>query len=405
MFEIERKDGDSRARTGFLRTEHGAVETPAYVIVGTHAEVRCLKPEDLPLTKTQLIIANTYHLWRTLGEEGLSEYPGLHQDMQWSGPIMTDSGGFQVFSLGFLKEQGLRRGGAAKGTSSVRVTEAGVYFRPEGEGEEESYLDAETSVHIQEQLGADIIVAFDEPTSPLHGLGYTRAAMERTHRWAERSLEAKRSNQKMYGVVQGGAFEDLRSASAKFIGGMPFDGFAIGSTYGDAYGGTKVKTGQMLEWSVPHLPENRPRHLFGVGRVEDVFAGVAAGIDTFDCVIPTREARHGGVWTAGGRFDVKKGANRGNEHPLDPECQCPVCLDGTSRRDLHLLFKDKNPEAGRLATLHNVYFFNDLLEKIRAAVREGRLESLRKEYLARMAPEGAVDNFSGEPAGFHIING
>jgi len=428
MFEIERKDGDSRARTGFLRTEHGAVETPAYVIVGTHAEVRCLKPEDLPLTKTQLIIANTYHLWRTLGEEGLSEYPGLHRDMQWSGPMMTDSGGFQVFSLGFLKEQGLRRGGsaaiktsagkpeaglrlavagsgrakavAAKSTSSVRVTEAGVYFHPEGEGEEESYLDAETSVRIQEQLGADIIVAFDEPTSPLHGLGYTRAAMERTHRWAERSLEAKRSNQKMYGVVQGGAFEDLRSASAKFIGGMPFDGFAIGSTYGDAYGGTKVKTGQMLEWSVPHLPENRPRHLFGVGRVEDVFAGVAAGIDTFDCVIPTREARHGGVWTAGGRFDVKKGANRGNEHPLDPECRCPVCLNGTSRRDLHLLFKDKNPEAGRLATLHNVYFFNDLLEKIRAAVREGRLEALRKEYLVRMAPEGAVDNFSADPPDF-----
>lgn len=398
MFNVLRKDADSRARSGVLETPHGIVETPAYVIVGTNAAVRCLEPEDLPKTKTQMIIANTYHLWRELGDEGLDDYPGLHEVMGWKGPVMTDSGGFQVFSLGFLreKEKGMRRSKSQMANSEsssnadnkeknlVRITQSGVYFKPDNVDDKEKYLDAELSIRIQEQLGADIIVAFDEPTSPASDYEHTKGAMERTYAWAKRSLEAKESKQLIYGVVQGGAFEDLRKASAKFIGNLPFGGMAIGSTYGDAYGGTKAKTAEMLEWSIPHLPENKPRHLFGVGRIEDLFAGVEQGIDTFDCVIPTREARHGRLWTAKGHIDITKGKYFNDSQAIDPECDCPVCSEGTAKDEIHLLFKSKDPRAGRLATMHNVYFFNDLMEKMRDSIKEGRFHDFKKEFLKNL---------------------
>jgi len=384
MFEISSQDPSSRARSGYLRTPHGVVETPSYVIVATHAEVRTLRPEDIPQTNTQMLIANTYHLWRDLGTEGLSDYPGLHTAIGWPGPIMTDSGGFQVFSLGFLREKGLRRGGTIEtprlGEGIVRVTEAGVYFRPDDSNTEE-YLDAELSIKIQEDLQGDIVVAFDEPTSPAAGYEETEAAMQRTHKWAERSLEARYSKQKIYGVVQGGAFKDLRKKSAEFIGAMEFDGLAIGSTYGDAYGGTKAKTMEMLEWSIPYLPIDKPRHLFGVGRIEDLLSGVEAGIDTFDCVIPTREARHGRIWTRKGPVDVKKSIWSESRAPLDEECSCPVCALGTSRSHLQGLFRSKDMEAGRLATIHNVYFFNDFMARMREAIKSGEFAGFKKEVL------------------------
>lgn len=396
MFEIIKQDLKSRARTGVIKTAHGAVQTPAYVIVGTYASVLCLEPADLLKTKTQLIIANTYHLWRILGDEGLSNFPGLHEIMGWQGPLMTDSGGFQVFSWGFLRESGLS-GGAAKRReenerkSMVRIIEAGVYFRPDGENEKELYLDAETSIKIQEQLAPDIIVAFDEPTAPIADYEYTKEAMKRTHNWAERSLEAKRASQKIYGVVQGGAYEDLRKESAEYIGGLPFDGIAIGSTYGDAYGGTKAKTAEMLGWIIPNLPEHKPRHLFGVGGIEDLFNGVEAGIDTFDCVIPTREARHGRLWTSVGPLDIKKGKFDYDEEVIEEVCECPACIERQiSKRDLRRLFKEKNPEAGRLATIHNVYFFNDLMEKIRQAINEDNFLEFKKKYLTALTKKLAT---------------
>ncbi|MBI5221038.1 MAG: tRNA guanosine(34) transglycosylase Tgt [Candidatus Liptonbacteria bacterium] len=430
MFKINKQDNLTNARTGRIETPHGIVETPAYVIVGTHGEVRTLEPEDLPGTDTQLIIANTYHLWQMLGEEGLNDFLGLHAYMRWSGPLMTDSGGFQVFSLGFLKDQGMRRGGQmGKGKSeergaksggkseerrvkieeritdisrefsslitppsspsSVRVTESGVYFS--NEAGEEHYLDAETSIKIQEQLGADIIVAFDEPTSPAVDREYTAAAMARTHNWAERSLEAKESKQQIYGVVQGGAFEDLRQKSARFIGALPFDGFAIGSTYGDAYGGTKAQTADMLNWSLPYLPVNKPRHLFGVGRIEDLFAGVELGIDTFDCVIPTREARHGRLWTSQGHIDIAKAVHATDGEPIELGCGCPVCTgqlenkdSWVSKAELRQLFENKDTQAGRLATIHNVFFFNNLMAQIRQAIQTGTFSGFQREYLARL---------------------
>lgn len=392
MFEILKQDSKSRARSGVIKTDHGEIHTPAYVIVGTYASVLCLEPEDLPKTKTQLIIANTYHLWRLFGENGLSDFPGLHEVMQWEGPLMTDSGGFQVFSLGFLRESGMGYSAAKEKDGKdkkglVRITKAGVYFRPMESGDaEELYLDAETSMKIQEQIDADIIVAFDEPTAPIADYEYTKRAMTRTHEWAMRSLDAKNSSQKMYGVVQGGAYEDLRKESAKYIGGLPFEGIAIGSTYGDAYGGTKAKTAEMLAWSVPYLPAEKPRHLFGVGRIEDVLGGVEAGIDTFDCVIPTREARHARLWTSSGAIDIKKGKFEHDGGVIDETCGCPACSErGTSRRELRRLFKDKNPEAGRLATIHNAYFFNDLMEKIREAINENKFSEFKKSCLGRLS--------------------
>ena len=229
-------------------------------------------------------------------------------------------------------------------------------------------------------------MAFDEPTAPIVDYKYTKKAMKRTHNWAERSLGAKRTSQKIYGVVQGGAYEDLRKQSAKYIGGLQFDGIAIGSTYGDAYGGTKAKTADMLEWTIPNLPEHKPRHLFGVGGIEDVLNGVEAGIDTFDCVIPTREARHARLRTSIGPIDIRKGKFDYDDDVIDEACNCPVCAERQiSRSKLRKLFKEKNPEASRLATIHNVYFFNDLMEKIREAISENKFLEFKKRYLAKLS--------------------
>lgn len=387
QFTIESEDRTSRARTGRLTTAHGVVETPSYVVVGTNGAIRTLEPEDIPGTRTQLVIANTYHLWRDLGEEGLVDFQGLHAMMRWQGPIMTDSGGFQVFSLGASRTHGAGKVAAPgdqefrSGESLVRVTDSGVYFNDPAFGEMEEYLDAELSMKIQEQLGADIIFAFDEPSSPLHDRAYTAQAMGRTHRWAERCLEAKVSDQALYGIVQGGAFEDLRRESAQVIGALPFHGFGIGGAFSNSFGDTRERTAAELAWVIPYLPKGKPRHLLGIGRVEDLFVGVEAGIDTFDCVIPTREARHGAIWTARGRYDIHKGRFADDGELLAVSCECPTCVSGVTRRELRRLFKDGNQDAGRFATIHNIWFFNELMEQIREAIREGRFAAFKKEYL------------------------
>jgi queuine tRNA-ribosyltransferase/7-cyano-7-deazaguanine tRNA-ribosyltransferase len=403
VFEIVHKDPKSRARLGRITTPHGVIETPSYVIVGTDAAVRCLEPEDIPTTKTQAIIANTYHLWQSLGEEGLTDFPGLHAEMRWNGPILTDSGGFQVFSMGASREHGVGKrsreahddnnndddtknespiSNTRKEKGIVRVTDSGVYFDNNGE---ESYLDAELSMRIQEQLDADIIFAFDEPSSPLHDKAYTRIAMERTHQWALRCLEAKTSKQHLYGIVQGGSFEDLRRESAEFIGALPFEGIGIGGSFGSSFGSTTENTMKELGWTIPFLPEHKPRHLLGMGKIEDLFYGVEAGIDTFDCVIPTREARHRSLWTSRGRFDIGKAIYAEDSRPVAPDCSCPICGDlRVERKELNAMFKMKNYEAGRMATIHNVYFFNDLMEQMRGAIREGRFAEFKGEYLKRL---------------------
>ncbi|MFY9493118.1 MAG: tRNA guanosine(34) transglycosylase Tgt [Minisyncoccia bacterium] len=387
MFKILKKDSNSKARLGVLETPHGAVETPTYVVVGTHAKVRELSPQDLINSKTQIVIANTYHLWQALGDEGLKKYQGLHQAMNWNRPLMTDSGGFQVFSLGFARELGVGKIGdrsnkthrTDKEKNLVKITDDGVYFQVDGG---EQFLDAAKSIWIQEQLGADIILAFDEPTSPLHDYKYNQEALTRTHRWAAESLKAKTSQQFLYGIVQGGLFEDLRQESAKFTSSLDFDGFAVGGSFGASFGG-EGRSFAELDWVVPHLPENKPRHLLGIGLVEDLFAGVSKGIDTFDCVVPTREGRHGNLYTSQGEINIQRGLYRSDQTILDPDCRCEVCaVKKTSRGQLRQLFKDKNREAGYLASFHNVYFFNNLMAQIRQAIAAGRFGKLMAERLA-----------------------
>jgi queuine tRNA-ribosyltransferase/7-cyano-7-deazaguanine tRNA-ribosyltransferase len=384
IFEILSQDG--HARLGRLTTPHGVIETPSYVVVGTDGHVRCLEPDDLKISGIQIIISNTFHLWQTLGDDGLTDFPGLHDFMEWTGPIMTDSGGFQVFSLGSAREHGT---GKIKNSEEknfreenlVRVTNSGVYFKNK-EGEE-VYLDAELSMRIQDQLGADIIFAFDEPSSPHHDYAYTKIAMERTHAWAERSLEAKISKQLLYGIVQGGIFEDLRKESAQYINSLPFDGFGIGGAFSDSFGSKHSDTLRELDWVLPFLNPEKPRHLLGIGRIEDVFDAVERGVDTMDCVIPTREARHGSIWTKGGRFDVKRGANAVDDSPLVAGCECFSCDEsGITKAKLYELFKAKSPEAPRYATIHNVYFFNDLMAQIRSAIKESRFGEFKKWFLS-----------------------
>jgi queuine tRNA-ribosyltransferase len=376
-FTILKKDPKSRARLGVLKTPHGTVQTPSYVIVGTHAQVKTLKPSDIKKTKTQLIISNTFHLW----DNALANKKDKHLVHTMLGtkiPVMTDSGGFQVFSFGAAKEHNVGKvlKQPVKKTaikSEIKITEKGVTFTYDGK---KRFLSPEDSIAIQEKIGADIIFAFDECTSPLHPFAYNKSAMERTHRWALRCLKArKRTDQWMYGIVQGGRFKQLRIKSAKAIGAMPFEGFGIGGSFG------KDEMIATVKAIVPYLPEEKPRHLLGIGRIDDIFSAVENGMDTFDCVIPTREARHARLWTSKGTLDIRKAIFKKDKKRIDQGCKCPTCTT-ISRAKLYELFKTKDEKAGRLATMHNVWFFNNLLEQIRASLVKGKFLEFKKKYLA-----------------------
>lgn len=338
-FTILKKDRRSQARLGLLRTPHGTIRTPSYVIVATHGRIRTLEPKDVKRTGTQMVISNTYHLWNE------KEVHGIFGTRM---PMMTDSGGFQVFSFGAAKEQGvgkvLRQPVKRDGrVSNVRITEKGVHFKVSGI---KRFISAESSIATQARLGADIIFAFDECTSPLHPFSYQKESMARTHRWAERSLRAHTDpHQLLYGIVQGGRFKSLRAKSAKTIGAMAFDGFGIGGSFGED------SMAESLSWITPHLPEEKPRHLLGIGTVHDIFIAVEAGMDTFDCVIPTREARHGRLYTDAGTRHVKI----------------------------------KTPEDARKATLHNVKWFNGLLKRIRAALADDSYWTFKKNFLRQFS--------------------
>ena len=394
MFKLVKKDKNSRARTGVIETAHGIIETPAYAMVGTHGSIKCLPPEKLPETKTQLVIANTFHLWQDFektGKTSLAELPPVHRLFGQKMPVMTDSGGFQVFSLGFAREHGIgkiagffpEKNGLDKYSKPERnlvtIRPEGVYFKISSDRPEE-FLGPESSIRIQEALGADIIFSFDECTSPLHDYKYTKEAMERTHSWAKTCLEAKtRKDQLLYGIVQGGEFEDLRTASAKFIGSLPFDGFVIGGSLGKS----RSSAFDVLKWSIPLLTESHPRHFLGIGNPADIFEGVELGIDTFDCVVPTREARHGAVWTKEGRIDVRKGMYQSDMRKLDENCGCPVCQT-LPRAELNRQFRAGDQMAGQNATVHNIFFFNNLMSQIREAIKEGRFQQLKSEFLSRL---------------------
>jgi len=378
-FKILKKSKRSRARLGLLKTKHGVIETPCLVPVATQAVVKTLTSEEVKETKSQILICNTYHLHLKPGEDLIRKAGGLHQFMNWPGPLMTDSGGFQVFSLGFGKDYGIGKILKEKNTGEIeygqqpkllKITQDGVYFRSFLDGKK-IFLGPKESIKIQEKLGADIIFAFDECTSPIANYRYTKKSLERTHKWAIQCLKAKsakRKAQSLFGIVQGGRFKDLRVESARFIGNLPFDGFGIGGEFGD----DKKKMLVMLNWVIKELPQEKPRHLLGIGYLEDIPKIIERGVDLFDCNVPTHYARRGIAFVSSGKLDLGQAKFLKDNNSLDKKCSCFVCQNYKRNYICHL-FRAKEITALKLLTFHNLYFFNNLIEKIREKIKQGKM--------------------------------
>ncbi|MDR3072410.1 MAG: tRNA guanosine(34) transglycosylase Tgt [Clostridiales Family XIII bacterium] len=363
-FELLKKDASTKARRGQLQTPHGVVQTPIFMPVGTAATVKAVKPDDLTEIGTQILLANTYHLFLRPGHEIVSEAGGLHSFMNWNGPILTDSGGFQVFSLGKMR----------------KITEQGVLFRSHIDGRALE-LTPEKSIEIQNALGADIIMAFDECTDYPSDYAYTKDALNRTTRWLERCAKAHQNTarQSLFGIMQGGMYADLRRESATAITALDLPGYAIG---GLSVGEEKSLMYEMLDASVDLLPENKPRYLMGVGSPDALIEGVARGVDMFDCVLPTREARHGSVMTSNGPLNIKNAVHTRDFGPLDAECDCYTCRN-YSRAYLRHLFKSGEIMSAMLLSIHNLRFLLRLMEQIRQAIESGDFNELRRDFFAK----------------------
>lgn len=385
-FEIEKKSKKSRARAGIIHTPHGEIHTPVFIPVATQAAIKGITRKQLEELGTEVILANTYHLYLRPGDETIKRLGGLHKFMNWPKPIVTDSGGFQVFSLGSSIQHGvgkianifpkedkkdlgeIEQAAEHKKDTFVKIREEGVYFRSHLDGSQH-FIGPEESMKIQENLGADIIFAFDECTSPLHDHEYTRRSMERTHRWAIRCLKAhRRKDQAVFGIVQGGAYKDLRLASAKFIGGLDFPGFGIGGSLGKS----KKDMYRVLKWTMPFLPDAKPRHLLGIGSVEDILKCVRLGIDSFDCVLPTRLGRNGTALTQKGNLNVRAARFHLDRGPIEKDCGCYTCRH-FSRYYLCHLFKSNEMLGPILTTFHNLYFMENLMKQIRSEILKGKI--------------------------------
>ena len=394
-FKILAKDRKSAARLGEIKTVHGTLLTPEFIPVGTKGTVKSLNFEQLKKINLNCFFVNTYHLHLQPGEDRVFDLGGLHRFIGWDKLLMTDSGGFQVFSQARNSSFGGRKALVGAETETlVKIDEDGVTFKSFKDGSVHRFT-PEKSIEIQKKLGADIILAFDECTYYPATYEYAKKAMERTHRWAGRCLEAfkKRSrfNQGLYGIVQGSVFEDLRKKSARFVGSLPFAGLAIG---GVSVGESKTEMAKVLEWVIPDLPEEKSRHLLGVGEIDDIFELVARGIDTFDCVMPTRLARMGLLLVKpqspkknrpkGKEFtlDITKPIYGKDESPIESDCRCETCLHH-SRAYLNHLFKEKELLAYTLATYHNLWFMARLTQEIRESLGRGSFLKLRKHWLGR----------------------
>jgi len=378
-FNITKRSEKSRARLGVLRTPHGEVETPVLVTVATRATVRAVTLEQAAATGSQLLICNTYHLHLRPGEDVVGEAGGLHKFMSWDRPLMTDSGGFQVFSLGFGRDYGLGKIGPTDASGQVKagqrpkmlkIDDSGVRFTSYVDGRE-LFMGPEESMKIQSALGADIAFAFDECTPPNADREYTESSLAQTHRWADRCLAARDTKQALYGIVQGGKFPDLRRESARFIAGRPFEGFGIGGEFGE----DKETMAEMLRTVVDELPEDRPRHLLGIGHPDDIELIVREGVDTFDCTVPTQYARHGTAFTSAGRVSVGASGNLRRRGPLDLTCDCPTCTTNSLAYVCHL-YRAKETAAAILLTVHNLHFFNRLVGDVRERIRNGSIRRL-----------------------------
>jgi len=368
-YEVLRRDSGSRARAGCFWTPHGVVETPTFMPVGTQATVKTLDPDELRTVGSQMILANTYHLMLRPGADRVAELGGLHHLMRWEGPILTDSGGFQVWSLAQR----------ARGRSLVRIDEDGVTFASHLDGSRHR-VTPERAIDIQTQLGADVIMAFDECTPKDADRAALRQATERTHRWARRCkarwLEHQVTGsrpQALFGIVQGGGDRDLRRRSAEEIGSLDLPGIAIG---GESIGYSKEQTTQILDWIGDLLPEDRPRYAMGVGDPVDFWTVVERGIDIFDSVLPTRLARNGTLLTRHGRLKILNAAYREDSDPIDSACRCLTCQN-FSRAYVHFLLRAGEVLGHRLATLHNLTYCLDLTAEMRAALRAGTFNQLR----------------------------
>ncbi|MBI5153475.1 MAG: tRNA guanosine(34) transglycosylase Tgt [Parcubacteria group bacterium] len=378
-FKVIKKSKKSGARIGILKTSHGEVETPAFVPVATQATIKTLTSAEVEKTKSQLLIANTFHLHLKPGEMIVKKMKGLHEYMQWKRPLMTDSGGFQVFSLGFgmdtqvgkvlkffpgTQAEVLQQNAQPK---TVKILSDGVRFRSPIDGKE-LFIGPKESIKIQEALGADIIFAFDECTSPLATYDYIKESLKRTHEWEKMCLKIKKSRQALFGIVQGSRFRDLREESAAYIGGLPFDGFGVGGDLGSS----KKTMNDILRWTMPHLPEEKPRHLLGIGYLEDMEMVITSGVDLFDCIVPTHYARRGIAFTHTGKLNMSKTIFLNDKKPLDRTCKCEVCGTYTRSYITHL-FKAKEITALRLLTTHNLFYYNTFVEGIRTKIKNGML--------------------------------
>jgi len=360
-FKFDLLAQDGQARTGVFHTPHGDIPTPIFAPVGTQATVKSLTQRHLKELDAKLILANTYHLFLRPGDDLIAELGGLHQFMSWDSPILTDSGGFQVFSLSKTRE----------------VDADGVTFKSHIDGSTHRFT-PERSVEIQENLGADIIMAFDECAEP-YNHEYSEAAMQRTHRWAERCLSAKtRSDQALFGIVQGGVFPDLREASAKHIAALNFPGNAIG---GLSVGETKDEMHEMLEIVNSILPQAKPRYLMGVGTPQDLVSCVKRGVDIFDCVLPTRLARHNAAMTDHGRMNMKNAQFARDERPISETCTCYTCQK-YSRAYIRHLIQAKEMLSGTLLSIHNIHTLLSLVRRMRKAILDKEFDKFAEQYLS-----------------------
>lgn len=401
-FKIEKRLEDSLGRAGVLNTPHGDILTPSFVVVGTKATIKSVLPEDLLENNVRVVLANTYHLYLQPGDELVKRAGGLHNFMNWHGPMMTDSGGFQVFSLGAAYGKELskvvsindpsllipERSSADDGVPRLAtIGNDGVSFRSHIDGSLH-YITPEKSIEIQHNLGADIIFAFDECTSPVENMRYQEEALFRTHAWAKRSLkrhlelEIEKNGlfpQAIFGIVQGGRNEELRKKSAKEISkmqidGKGFDGFGIGGSF------TKEDMSTACKWVNEILPEDKPRHLLGIGEPEDLIMGVENGVDLFDCVGPTRIARNGSIFTRFGKINILNEKFKNDFGPIEKDCNCTTCKNYT-RAYLSHLFRAKEMLGATLATIHNVYFINKLVWDMRQAILEDRFIEFKNTFL------------------------
>ena len=364
-YRLIKKEKHTGARLGEIITPHGTFPTPMFMPVGTQATVKTMSPEELKTLGSGIILSNTYHLWLRPGDELVAEAGGLHKFMNWDQPILTDSGGFQVYSLVQNKKN---------------ITEEGVKFKSHLDGRE-LFLNPEKAISIQNNLGSDIMMSFDECPPFYQPYDYVKASVERTSRWAERGLNAHRrpNDQGLFGIVQGAGFEDLRRQSARDLTSMDFAGYSIG---GLAVGESHKEMNAVLDFTTPMLPEDKPRYLMGVGAPDSLIDGVIRGVDMFDCVLPTRNARNGAYFTHDGQLSIKQERYRHDFKPVDSECGCKVCRT-YSRAYLRHLFKEQEILSSILASYHNLYFLHNMIEEIRAAIDGDRFEEYKKNFLAR----------------------